>query len=100
MRDAPGGFARRLREEFRGRLRVRWSTQRREWQIEQKVGRAALPTRRIDESDDRSIRARDGYALVCAVRDGDRMPCPTCGETLRVPILTFAETICPVCKKN
>jgi hypothetical protein len=53
---------------------------------------------RVDSYDDPAIRARDGYAFIMAVRQGDRMPCPKCGYTIRVPKFEMAETSCDYCK--
>lgn len=98
---APDSFVEALSSLFGDRLRVRWSTKRQEFHIEQQVGRAALPPVRISEADDDMIRARDGYAFVMAVRSGDRMPCPDhCGATLPVPIFACAEVKCERCKRN
>lgn len=95
---APDSFIARLKDEFHDALRIRWSLARNEFHIEQKVGRAALPPIHISEADDDMIRARDGYAFVLAVRQGNRMPCPRCNLTLPVPIFQFAEVVCPRCR--
>ena len=87
-----------LEQEFRGRLRIRWSLKAKEFHIEEKVGRAALPPFRIDPNDDSMIRARDGYSFVMSVRAGDRMPCPKCGTDLKVPIMHTAEVRCGYCR--
>jgi len=97
MYTPPSDFTARLKSEFNDRLRIRWSDHRGEWQIEQRVGRAVVPPRFVSDYDDDSIRARDGYAYVMAVRPGDRMPCPGCGLTLKVPIMHFGEVRCPYC---
>lgn len=65
--------------------------------IEEKVGRAALPPLKIDEGRDDLIRARDGYALVLTIHPSDRMPCPRCRETLKVPVFKAAEVVCEKC---
>lgn len=96
--QAPDTFVERLARDYDGRLRIRWSEKRSEWQIEQRVGRASLPPFRIDPYDDSHIRARDGFLFVCAIRPGTRMPCPTCGLTLKVPVFEFGEAICGYCK--
>ena len=90
-------FQRRLDEEFHGRLRIRWSLQRHEYHIEQRVGRAVIPPLRIEEGRDDLIRARDGYDFLMAIRPGTRMPCPTCHLDVSVPIMEFRETACPHC---
>jgi hypothetical protein len=103
----PKSFEENLRSQSDGLLRIRWSLMRREWHIEQKVGRMALPPFRVSEADDNMIRARDGYWLVAAVQPGTRMPCRTlidkrtqqiCGETLPVPRFEFGEVSCPRCQ--
>ena len=96
--NPPESFARRLRDESGGELRIRWSNARGEWHIEQRVGRAIIEPSPVSAMDDDHIRATDGYALVLAVRDGDRMPCPDCGCELPVPHLQFAEIKCDWCK--
>ena len=92
-------FNKRLDEVFGGRLRLRWSGPKGEWHLEQKMGRGVFdpPTRQHDAESDRRQRARDGYDFVMAIRPGDRMPCPTCGQTLRVPIMETAEVSCGLC---
>jgi hypothetical protein len=94
----PSDFAEKLERDFGGRLRVRWSHQRGEYVIEEKVGRAALPAFRTSEIDDHMIRERDGYAFVLAVRPGDRMACPHCHLTMKVPVREFREVICTHCQ--
>jgi hypothetical protein len=96
--EPPTPFTRRLKDEFGGRLRLRWSPRTAVWQLEEKVGRAALPPLRITEGDDSLVRARDGYAYVLSIAPGDRVPCPVCRTTLRLPHLTFHEVECPACK--
>lgn len=96
--QAPDEFTRRLREQSDGELRIRWSNARQEWHIEQRVGRAILEPSPVSAIDDDYIRATEGYVLVMAVRNGDRMPCPDCGLELKVPHLRFAEILCPMCK--
>lgn len=81
-------------------LRIRFSQKRGCWQIEQQVGRGALPPIHIEEDDDQLIRARDGYWFVCEVRLGDRMPCPFCNATLKVSHLKFKESRCERCISN
>lgn len=96
MMTPPKEFTEKLRKEFPD-LRIRWSKKQGSWQIEQKVGRGALAPFRIDDSEDRYIRARDGFWLVCQIAPGDRMPCPECNSTLQVPLLAFKETQCFKC---
>jgi hypothetical protein len=97
MRTAPSAFTRRLQKEFGGRLRIRWSSERGEWHVEQRVSRAHLPQHRINDNDDAGIRQRDGYDYLLAIREGDRMPCPRCGGTTRVPVMATGEARCPSC---
>lgn len=91
-------FNQRLAREFDGRLRARYVQHRDEYHIEQKVGRAVTAPFRINSEDDDAIRARDGYAYVMTIRRGDRMPCPGCGLTLKVPVMRTAETVCSYCR--
>jgi hypothetical protein len=93
-------FTRRLQREFDGRLRLRWSNKRREWQVEQRVARSQVAPAPISDNDDPAIRARDGFVYVMSVREGDRMPCPTGdGTTLKVPVGHTGEVVCPTCKR-
>ena len=100
--QAPEEFVDRLERQFRGRLRIRWSTQRQEWHIEQRVGRGMFPgskptKRGWDESIDRYVEHRDGYVFIMAVRTGDRMPCPRCGTELKVPFKQTTHLKCQYC---
>ena len=90
----------RIEREFEGRYRLRWSPRKGEWHLEQKCGRAADPPCHISEGDDTLIRARDGYWFVLAIRPGDRMPCPGCGQTIKVPVLEFGEATCEWCQRH
>lgn len=101
--NAPESFVERLESTFRGRLRIRWSTQFREWRIEQKVGRGLFPgfkPKKLgwDESVDKFIEHRDGYVFVMSVRTGDRMGCPRCQHELKVPFKETTHLQCPMCK--
>jgi hypothetical protein len=100
---APERFVERLEKEFRGRLRIRWSTQFNEWVIEQRVARGLFPGTKPtkkgwDESNDNYIRHRDGYIHVMSVRTGDRMPCPKCGHQLKVPYMQTQVIRCDYCR--
>lgn len=97
MRIPPQQFVADLDRNFHGRMRIRWSNQKHEWQIEEKVARGLLPDMYVSSENDTAIRLRDGYGLVCAIKTGDRMPCPKCNTELRVPIHEFAEVRCPFC---
>jgi hypothetical protein len=97
---APSYVTDRLKSEFGNRLRIRWSYKRSEWQIEAKVARAVEPGSHVDSADDDHIRARDGYAFVLSIRQGDRMPCPDCGFSLRVPVLRTEEVRCDYCRSR
>lgn len=95
----PRDFSRKLDKMFGGRLRIRWSNQAGAYHIEQKVGRGVLPTFHFDDQwDDNAIRQRDGYLIVMAIRPGDRMPCPQCGLTIKVPVMQFGEAVCEYCR--
>ena len=98
----PVGFEEKLEREFRGRLRLRWSTARGEWQIEQKIRRGMLegqrPTRKgWDESNDSYVRYRDGYILIMTVTTGDRWDCPVCGHEMNVPFMQTTHVRCGYC---
>jgi hypothetical protein len=103
MRTPPESFVEKLDREFRGRLRIRWSTEDAAWHVEQKVARGMFPGTKPskkgwDESTDAYIRHRDGVILVISVRTGDRMPCPKCGHELKVPYLQTHLVTCAFCK--
>ena len=102
MREAPESFQESLQKIFGGRLRIRWSRQRGEWHIEQKVRRGFVegmrPTKRgWDDTNDNYVRYRDGYAFILSVRTGDRMPCPKCGHELKVPFMETHHVKCDYC---
>ncbi len=97
MRIPPEQFVRDLERNFHGRMRIRWSNQKHEWVIEEKVARGLLPDEYTAADNDNAIRLRDGYGLVCSVKTGDRMPCPRCKLELKVPVHEFAEVRCPFC---
>ncbi len=97
MYAAPPEFVDALDTAFDGRLRIRWSTVANEFQIEQRVARGMInfpPT----DNEDESIRLRDGYFYVMSVRNGDRMPCPRCAHTLKVPLRQIRELSCAPCR--
>lgn len=98
MYSAPPEFTDRLEREFDGRLRLRWSHKAGEWQVEQRVARGLVNFPVRDDQDDERIRLRDGYFYVMSIRQGDRMPCPKCGNTLKVPHLEIRELSCYQCK--
>lgn len=88
----------RLEKVFDNRLRIRWSEASKEFHIEQKVGHGFSLGMPVSEDDDALIRARDGYHYVMSIRDGDRMPCPECGFTLRVPVRDTEDLRCGFCQ--
>ncbi len=94
----PEWFRDQLDREFGGRLRIRWSVLRRAFHIEERVARPRALPFRIDEADDRTLRVRDGYDLFCEVARGDRLPCPECGQEVKVAPLAFAEASCGRCR--
>jgi hypothetical protein len=100
MQTAPDWFVEKLRLEFDGRFRIRWSLARKEWVIENKVDRAKVVPKYVRDIDDELIRARDGYEFVLSVRPGDRMPCRStkCMATVPVPVFKFAEVRCQSCR--
>lgn len=97
----PQEFQDRLNDAFEGRLRIRYSQQANELQIEQRVARGLINFPLKNDQDDEAIRLRDGYFYVMSIRNGDRMPCPKgCGSTLRVPVREIRELSCPICKSR
>jgi len=100
--DFPDTFSDKLERTFRGRLRIRWSSQLGEWHIEQRVRRAFVDGQRPkkkgwDESRDEYVRYRDGYVHILSVRTGDRMPCPKCSTDLKVPYNRTEVIKCAMC---
>lgn len=75
------------------RYRVRWSTRREVWMIEQKVGRAHELPRKGDP--DVWSRIKDGYSLVANVSPTPWFKCRKCAGHLRAPELKFGEVKCP-----
>jgi hypothetical protein len=111
MYTVPDEFQRELDATFHGRFRVRWSNKMHEFHLEQKVATGQLmepppsldpesvtQNLQFDMEDDNWLRARDGYFYVMSIRNGDRMPCPICGATLKVPKFETRETQCERCK--
>lgn len=103
IRHAPESFTDKLERSFRGRLRIRWSQQRDEWLIEQKVRRGIFPGYRAtregwDETSDRYVQHRDGVVTIMSVRTGDRMPCPRCSHELKVPYMETTHVKCAYCQ--
>jgi hypothetical protein len=109
MYSVPDSVATRIKNEFDGRIRVRYSTKRRAFQVEAKTSRAlsdikfpnhfngAQIKKVMDVFHDDIERHKDGYSLVLEVQPGDRMPCPVCSSTLKVPHLKTAEIRCDYC---
>ena len=100
MYSVPPEFAERLDHEFDGRLRVRWSIPEGAFVIEQKIARGLADLFPAEEHEDAKIRLRDGYLKIMSVRNGDRMPCPRCGLTLRVPKFEIRLLECGYCKRR
>ena len=99
MPSAPPEFVERLQSVFDGRLRIRWSNALNEYHIEQRVARGIInfpPAL----SEDETIRLQDGYIHIMSIRNGDRMPCPKCQRTLRVPVREIRELSCATCKAS
>ena len=95
----PEEFQDRLHAAFDGRLRVRWSEAEGAYHIEQKVARA-LVNFPATMTNDEAIRLRDGYHLIMVVRTGDRMPCPKCRTTLKVPLRATSIVTCETCRQR
>lgn len=109
MHTIPSSFEAELNDMFHGRYRIRWSHKREEFQLEQKVqtGQVLVPPPidpdapdHFDTYSDEWIRARDGYFLTMSLRHGDRMPCPVCGSTVKVPIMETRESFCENCQRH
>ena len=101
--NPPDSFVEKLDREFRGRLRIRWSTERQEWHIEQKIRRGLFPGTKPsklgwDDTTDAYIRHRDGVVQVMSVRTGTLMDCSRCGTELKVPYMETHFVSCPYCK--
>lgn len=77
--------------------RLRWSKEKNLWCIEQKVGRGVFETPGNPE-DDRTIRLRDGYAIVMEFRADEYFKCPSCGFHIHAPIGTIKEVRCAYCE--
>jgi hypothetical protein len=105
---APDSFTDQLSSQFHNRFRLRWSDKRQEFHLEQKVftGQVMEPppidpeSGHFDTYSDEWIRARDGYFYVMTIRAGDRMPCPICHSTLKVPVMETREMWCDECRKR
>lgn len=52
---------------------------------------------RVSEIDDRTIRARDGFHFVMAIKAGNHIPCRTCGLKVSVPECKTGEIRCDYC---
>jgi hypothetical protein len=112
MYRVPESTTRRLRNEFRDRIRIRWSDRSRTFHVEGKSHRgftdlpipagltAAQERKFLDIYWDDLTRARDGYQLIMEIQPGARMKCPRegCHVTLKVPINRTAEVACEYCK--
>lgn len=100
----PSQFARDLHSTFGGRYRIRWSDRLHTFQLEQKIQTGQVDLMppvdedgTYDTHSDRWVRARDGFAYIMALTPGDRMPCPLCNLTLKVPVMKTGETHCERC---
>lgn len=92
----PKSFVDSLQKQLPG-LRIRWSRQGSMWHIEQKIARTVQLPFYVSEWDDRAIRARDGYAFVVAITNGDRIGCPRCKAEVHVPTLQMRQSTCKAC---
>lgn len=100
MSLSPETFERELHARLGRDYRLRWSTYRQSWMIEQKVGRGIwdVPLDSADPNPDRLLRAREGYALACEIQAASVVPCQDCGGPIQVPHLTIGETWCRRCE--
>jgi hypothetical protein len=112
MYSVPESTQRRLRNEFRDRIRIRWSPRAKAFQVEGRSHRGLsdfpIPTglsklqvaKLFDRHYDDLVRAKDGYQLIMEIQPGTRMACPgeDCPMELRVPVNRTAEVACGYCK--
>ena len=96
----PEWFERALSAQFDNRLRIRWSREKHQFLIEQKVGRRKLPRKQISPFDDAAIQWTDGYEFVLGVTPGDRAQCPHCGKDSHVPVMRMKFAKCEHCVKD
>lgn len=100
----PDSFVDLLESAFGNRLRIRWSSEKQEWHIDQFVKRGLFPGQKPpkrgtwDETSDAYIRQRDGVVTILSVRTSDRMPCPRCGMELQVPFNVTQVLNCDFCR--
>lgn len=110
MSYIPPDFTARLEREFGGRLRLRWSNQRRTYQVEVQCGRRNYDIPLFNPQDDDKVRAREGYARVmeilprptfeCPVRVSQEPNAPRCGVKLAVPMRQRVEITCRNCREH
>jgi hypothetical protein len=98
MYSIPDEFAERLQSEFDGRLRIRWSYSESAFVVEQRIARKLADSFPVLGHEDDKIRLRDGYIYLMSIRPGDRMPCPNCGLTLKVPVFETGLISCSYCQ--
>lgn len=86
---------RRLGREYR----LRWSSRKETFAIEQKVDQPKMSINPIirKKNPEQFERLRDGYVLVCEVAPAPTMRCNRCGERLEVPALEWKEVKCSAC---
>lgn len=112
MYRVPESTARRIKDEFRDRMRIRWSDRTKTFHVEGRSHRGLtdfpIPTglnsaqiaKVFDTHYDDLVRAKDGYQLIMEIQPGRRMKCPRegCHITLQVPLNKTAEVPCWYCK--
>lgn len=103
----PQVFHDRLDEEFKGKIRIRWSDEQEEWHVEQKVrsGLAGSPLTSRDDYNrnywrDDVIRSKDDYMWVMSVKQGTTFACPTCASKLIAPTRSQEMISCGYCKQK
>jgi len=94
----PGWFDRQLAVEFDRQLRLRWSAARQAFQVERKIRRSTFAPRFT--RDDDAVRIADGYDLLMEVAGGDRLPCPRCSATVKLPVQEMREAKCGRCRRT
>jgi hypothetical protein len=110
MSYIPPDFTQRLTREFDGRLRMRWSDQRRAFQVEVKCGRRTHDIPLFNPQSDDCVRARDGYMRVMEIQPRATFECPTrvskepnaprCGVKLEIPLRQRVEVTCLNCRQH
>lgn len=99
MERLPDSAERRLQDEFHGRVRIRWSRQRRCFMVEQREAESLEPgSVDLNHDNDEQVRARDGFSLMYEVWPGSKAPCPHCGLPVALIPGRIRRYTCEGCK--